>query len=409
MKNKHHSTQAEILNVEDLKTSISKDVELIDFEDLLPVSVTSDDSDVPTDSFSPFNPVAAITLEIEKAERTSSVGILTIKTANQTVEEASRRPNPRQLYLELWHEGEVCCLFADSNLGKSIFAVQMADKIAREQNVLYVDCELSDKQFQMRYSNQETSERHIFPEGLFRAEINPYAIGSSNYEESIIADIEAAAAKLRCRVIIIDNLSYLCNSSDKGVDAGLFMMKLMNLKKKCGLSLLVIAHTPKRDLSSPITQNHLAGSKKLYNFFDSVFAIGQSAQDKKLRYIKQVKVRAGAFRYDENNVLVYEVEKLQGFLCFSMKGSATEKEHLRIKENQEAIDRDTRIMELSKKGLSCREIAQETGLGKSTVSDILRRTQDEVSGVRKNTKENSRTDSKKTSRKTTKKEKNEKS
>ncbi len=55
--------------------------------------------------------------------------------------------------MELWHEGEVCCLFADSNLGKSIFAVQMADEIARDQNVLYVDCELSDKQFQLRYDS----------------------------------------------------------------------------------------------------------------------------------------------------------------------------------------------------------------------------------------------------------------
>ena len=36
-------------------------------------------------------------------------------------------------------------------------------------------------------------------------------------------------------------LTYLCNSSDKGVDAGLFMMNLMNLKKKYGWSLLIIA------------------------------------------------------------------------------------------------------------------------------------------------------------------------
>lgn len=56
------------------------------------------------------------------------------------------------------------------------------------------------------------------------------------------------------------------------------MMKLMNLKKQYGWSLLVIAHTPKRNLSSPITQNDLAGSKKLYNFFDSVVAIGKSAK-----------------------------------------------------------------------------------------------------------------------------------
>ena len=253
------------------------------------------------------NTLRALTAEIDSAftpRGAAEIGMLTLKSANQTIEDASKRPDPEQLYLELWYEGEVCCLFADSNLGKSIFAVQMADEIALKHKVIYVDCELSDKQFQLRYCNPETNERHIFPDNLVRAEVNPYAIGAENYEDAIIRDIEAAAEKTGTKVIIIDNLTYLCNSSDKSVDAGIFMMKLMALKKKKDLSLLIIAHTPKRDLSSPITQNHLAGSKKLYNFFDSVFAIGMSAKDRNLRYVKQVKVRAGAFRYDAGNILV---------------------------------------------------------------------------------------------------------
>lgn len=254
------------------------------------------------------NPLEAIRSEFETIPDTTDIGMLSIKSANRTLEDAARRPDPEQLYLELWYEGEVCCLFAYSNLGKSIFAVQMADTISQTRRVLYVDCELSDKQFQLRYTDKETGERHLFPDNLFRAEINPCAIGVERYEENIIKDIEMAAIRTATDVII-DNLTYLCNSSDKGVDAGLFMMNLMNLKKKYGWSLLIIAHTPKRSLMSPITQNDLAGSKKLYNFFDSVFAIGQSAKDKRLRYVKQVKVRAGAFKYDSSNVIVYEIEK----------------------------------------------------------------------------------------------------
>lgn len=110
--------------------------------------------------------IQQLTTEIDNAfspEKAVEIGILTIKTDNQAVTDASTRPDPVQLYLELWYEGKVCCLFADSNLGKSIFAVQMADEIARTRNVLYVDCELSDKQFQLRYCNPDTGERHIFP------------------------------------------------------------------------------------------------------------------------------------------------------------------------------------------------------------------------------------------------------
>ena len=326
------------------------------------------------------NTLRALTAEIDSAFThggAAEIGMLTLKSANQTIEDASKRPDPEQLYLELWYEGEVCCLFADSNLGKSIFAVQMADEIALKHKVIYVDCELSDKQFQLRYCNPETNERHIFPDNLVRAEVNPYAIGAENYEDAIIRDIEAAAEKTGTKVIIIDNLTYLCNSSDKSVDAGIFMMKLMALKKKKDLSLLIIAHTPKRDLSSPITQNHLAGSKKLYNFFDSVFAIGMSAKDRNLRYVKQVKVRAGAFRYDAGNVLVYEIEKTNGFLRFNFREFATEEEHLRHRETPEVNDNEARILELSKQGLRCRKIADQVGLSKSMVNNIINKHKDD--------------------------------
>ena len=326
------------------------------------------------------NTLRALTAEIDSAFTpggAAEIGMLTLKSANQTIEDASKRPDPEQLYLELWYEGEVCCLFADSNLGKSIFAVQMADEIALKHKVIYVDCELSDKQFQLRYCNPETNERHIFPDNLVRAEVNPYAIGAENYEDAIIRDIEAAAEKTGTKVIIIDNLTYLCNSSDKSVDAGIFMMKLMALKKKKDLSLLIIAHTPKRDLSSPITQNHLAGSKKLYNFFDSVFAIGMSAKDRNLRYVKQVKVRAGAFRYDAGNVLVYEIEKTNGFLRFNFREFATEEEHLRHRETPEVNDNEARILELSKQGLSCRKIADQVGRSKSMGNNIINKHKDD--------------------------------
>lgn len=46
------------------------------------------------------------------------------------MEEASAEPDPSQLWHEFWNEGELCCLFADSNAGKSILAVQIARDVA---------------------------------------------------------------------------------------------------------------------------------------------------------------------------------------------------------------------------------------------------------------------------------------
>ena len=333
-----------------------------------------------------LNPIEAITAAVEGNAHTSTIGMLAIKRVNDSLSDASRMPDPVPLYLELWYQGEVSCLFSDSNLGKSLYAVQIAEQIARSHNILYLDCELSEKQFQLRYTDPVTGALHTFPERMYRAEIDNLQLDLKDYEDRILRNIEAAALQLSCSILIIDNLTYLCNSSDKGVDAGLFMMKLMQLKKQHGWSILIIAHTPKRSLSSPITQNDLAGSKKLYNFFDSVFAIGKSAKDERLRYVKQLKVRAGAFRYDADNVIVYEIEKTAGFTHFEFKEYSTEREHLREQKETEQMNRVENVINLSRQGKSYREIAQEVGLSKSMVAKILNKadasTKDkEVAGV----------------------------
>jgi len=140
-----------------------------------------------------------------------------------------------------------------------------------------------------------------------------------DFETNVIRNIELVAISENAKIIIIDNLTYLCNSSEKGDLAGMLMMELMEMKRKLGVSLLILAHTPKRPLTNPITQNDLAGSKKLYNFFDSVFAIGKSARDGNLRYVKQIKVRYGEYDYDSDNVLVFELKKEHSFLGFCLQ------------------------------------------------------------------------------------------
>ena len=324
-----------------------------------------------------FNIYQAIGTELQKADQLAEsvpeqIGMLTIKTANRTIREAALRPNPDALYLTLWYEGEVCCLFSDSNLGKSILAMQIAAQIAETRKVLYFDFELSDKQFQLRYSDEQ-GNLNVFPDNLYRVEINRESLDVSNFEDVIIGNIEQAALQTGAKVLIIDNLTYLCIASEKGDVAGALMFRLMALKKKHGLSMLILAHTPKRCLSNPITQNDLAGSKKLYNFFDSVFAIGKSAKDSNLRYIKQLKVRYGNYTYDSDNVIVSAIEKVGAFLQFVNIGYATEKEHLKEPFEKDVSQEIENIKQLSGQGKSIREIAKELNISKSKVGRILKK------------------------------------
>jgi RecA-family ATPase len=90
------------------------------------------------------------------------------------------------LFSEFWFEGELCILFADTNLGKSILAVQIGNSISKgeqirgfkletpKQPILYFDFELSDKQFENRYSIK-FEQHYSFDSNFIRVEINPDA------------------------------------------------------------------------------------------------------------------------------------------------------------------------------------------------------------------------------------------
>ena len=319
-----------------------------------------------------LNPDEAILSEIEKAQRAPRrAGLLSFKTANDWVEEALNSPDPKMYFYNLIVQFENTVIFASSNVGKSILAVQIAETIAHEEKIMYIDLELSTKQFQMRYSDIATGLIHIFPSNFIRAEIDPELIAGADLEQEILDSIEEAAAQ-GISFFIIDNITFICNDSEKGATAGSFMMKLIRLKKKFNLTTIVIAHTPKRRLWEPITQNDLAGSAKLINFFDAGIALARSAKDTNLRYLKQVKVRTGEYQYDAENVIILDISKTDGFLKFEVQGYAREDDHLRNRESSDNVEEILSILRLRKDGKSLREIARTLDMSLGMVQRRLR-------------------------------------
>ena len=305
-----------------------------------------------------------------------TIGIFTVKDGNKWLFDANSRPVPKALYLSLWFENEVCILFADTNLGKSILAVQIAVQIAERYKVVYFDFELSDKQFENRYSVNYSSH-YKFPDNFYRAEINPEqadyeGAGFLTVEDYLNNSIEKVVKDTGAKVVIIDNLTYLRTETEKSKDALPLMKHLKALKNKYGLSILCLAHTPKRDLSKPISRNDLAGSKMLINFSDSSFAIGESTQDKALRYIKQIKARNTEIEYDAENVAVFQLVKPDNFLHFDFIGYATEREHLKQVTEQDKESVKAKVIELKDAGKSLREIGVEMGISHMKVSRILK-------------------------------------
>lgn len=316
----------------------------------------------------------------------NSDSILTYKKANEWIEAAKLRPNPKKLFGTFWFENEVCILFADTNVGKSILAMQISHSISKgekvegfdleseSQKVLYFDFELSDKQFQIRYTNEE-NQAFKFDENLIRVEINSDSLFEEDipFEEILINSLVSLIEKTNAKVLIIDNLTYLSAENEKAKDATPLMKKLKKIKNKYGLSLLILAHTPKRDASKGITKNDLSGSKMLINFCDSAFAIGESFQKNGLRYLKQIKVRNAIFEYDLNNIVLCQIKKSDSFLLFEYIGLDSEQKHLRIVSKEEKNDMIVSAIELNKQGCSNVEIAKRLGVTEGAIRSWLKK------------------------------------
>lgn len=297
------------------------------------------------------------------------MGLMDVRPANQWNAQAETQPEPENLWNGMWHENEVACLFSDSNLGKSILAVQIGLEIARRRRVVYCDFEMSARSFQKRYSHPDGRSVRL-PDNFLRAELDEERLatlcdGSLSVEDAMIAAIESCAVATGSSVVIVDNITYVNQVTEKGDMAGAMMLKLLQLKKRRGLSMLILAHTPKRLLSAPITQNDLAGSKKIFNFLDAAFAIGMSAKDPSLRYIKHLKCRGGSIVHDSSNVMVCEIDRIGGVLQFVPRGTDTESAHLRQSSDDNGQLR-SQVQQLRAEGRTIRDIASTLGISRST-------------------------------------------
>ncbi|APZ47797.1 LuxR family transcriptional regulator [Polaribacter reichenbachii] len=309
------------------------------------------------------------------------VGCLIIKEANIWIEQAKNRPIPNMLFSEFWYENEVCILFSDTNLGKSVLAVQIANSISKgipisgfkleggSKKVLYLDFELSDKQFENRCS-EKYQNHYQFNSNFLRAEFKadieiPKTFNS--VEEYLCDNLTVIINTVKPSVLIVDNLTYLSQEHEKAKEALFLMKALKKLSKEFQISILVLSHTPKRDESKPITKNDLAGSKMLMNFCDSCFAIGGSNQEPSLRYIKQLKQRNTEHLYHTENVILCSLDKKSNFLEFHFEDFDTEKNHLQSNSILNSEEKDEKIRLLVSENLPNTHIATRLNLSEGAI------------------------------------------
>jgi KaiC/GvpD/RAD55 family RecA-like ATPase len=302
-------------------------------------------------------------------------GFFRVRTANQCLSDAKAQPIPRDLFQSLVYENEITILFADTNVGKSIFAIQIANEISRTDKVLYLDLELSDKQFQNRYSENYQNE-FVFNDSFHRIDFcRPFKIPEGkNYDDYFIESLTGLIAGTGAKIIVVDNMTKLVSTdTDTARAAKPLMDKLCDLKFEYGLTLLLLEHTRKTDLSRPVSLNDLQGSKMKANFADAAFSIGRSAKDKNIRYVKQLKCRSAEIVFDTDNVPAYEIVKENSFLHFKFLNYGSEYEHLKQPNEDDRTQLANDVKQLKSEGKSIRQIAEIFKISKSQADRLCKK------------------------------------
>lgn len=267
----------------------------------------------------------------------TSKDFITISTTDDLFNGASEQETkPRQVFGEFLYEGELGVLFGDSNTGKSILANDIAffagggghswDHFeSPNMPVLYIDMEMSRQQFVNRY----IGGKEVIPSTYRRAEIDMTKVDADSVMAAIkIQIIRMQGEENAPKFIIIDNITSGFGSIQSGKKMREFVCDLKTLKDRFGLTILLIAHTIKRNPKKPITADNLGGSKMLMNFVDSAFAICPSFLSRthdKIKYIKQIKTRVGE---KLSGVMGVVLTNKAGFPTFIGMGLLPEEVHL---------------------------------------------------------------------------------
>jgi hypothetical protein len=341
--------------------------------------------------------------------------MLFVRDAEACVKMAAKWEPMKQLFGPLWLMEEVAVLYSTPGVGKSALAVQIGESLARgipmapfdkplpgceppPRRVLYIDFELTLQQFTRRYSTVSEDGLRVenpyqFSQNLLRAEMywdGRLIDGYEDFTDMLFKDIENQLYEHEAKVLICDNLTFLSRSSTANASIAFRLMnRLQQIKKDHFVSVLAVAHTPKRSPHLPLTECDLQGSVDLAKVADSMFALGSSTLDPDLRYIKQIKSRSGRIKHGGDNILVYRLGKFDlacerqtkagtataaNFFGYSFIATDREEVHLPPLFRPTPAKRRSKLDHrrvayaklLARQGLSTAEIGRRLGVSKPT-------------------------------------------
>jgi KaiC/GvpD/RAD55 family RecA-like ATPase len=319
-----------------------------------------------------------------------------VKRTSEFIEDAKHLPRPKWLIENIIREGQIVVLFGDSGVFKSVLARQMAlqiagvstgfplDTHASASTVLYVDVELTSRQIRDRYAIEvQTPDGKIeekvfpYPSNFYDAQLDCVFEGDDDID-SVISDLKKAVSATRSTVLVIDNLTFLGDDLSKGDEAAKVLKRLKKMSNEMGISILVVAHTNKRNVYETLEANELTGSAKIKHAVDAQIGVAKSYTEDSTVYLKQFKVRHDPSVWG-TDVFKMRLSQHETGALFASDGELDdEANHIkkRVHEGQAAElknQRDEHIKNLKKMGLGThKQLAAAFGVSDKTIQRITK-------------------------------------
>ncbi|MBR6282736.1 MAG: hypothetical protein IKR25_00360 [Muribaculaceae bacterium] len=283
------------------------------------------------------------------------------------------------LFANLWFEGEIACLFGDTNIGKSVLAHQIAQQIAHQgRRVAYFDFENNTHITFQRYYDTQRCE--INPSDNF-IPIEVTALGTypPRDAKTILDGIECKFVRLATPVIIIDDIFHICSLNDCST-TDFVLRTFRHWTQTYRVAILVVAHARRHRDDTPININHLTGSQRLTYAFDSIFALNRTLVDNDTFYIKHLKTRNGRIQLDARNVGVLRLVKQDDdsplhFVSDNNASTRDERLLLNICNPANAEEKHQRAVELHNMGWTIREIGDYFNISHTSARRLLNQPQ----------------------------------
>ena len=283
----------------------------------------------------------------------------------------------RPLLDNFWYEGEMACLFGDTNIGKSLLAYQIANNVARntELPVAYFDFENASHQYVGRYYNLDKNECVLWDQNLFVFNITSEHVFPPRDVKTLLDGIECKIVQYRTPYVIIDDIFHLCSMNDCPT-TDFVLRTLRHWTLHYHVSILVVAHARRHRNNTPIELMRLCGSQLLTYAFDSIFALNRTFLAKDHYYLKQLKSRNSDITNGADNVYVMKLirerpQKTLGFLTIENPDVTDERMLLNICDPETTAQAREKARELSDLGWSLREIAEYFGISHTAVRRLL--------------------------------------